>query len=317
MHPLKKPTATNALLLMTLLGAATWVQAAPVAGTVIHLSGPLFVKKLDGSMRVLGEQSGVEVGDTLSTQGKGYAQVRLRDDSLLTLQPGTVLSVDTFAYDVALPDADALVFTLKHGGLRSDGGLLGKRSQDRSTLITPNGRIGLQSASVVVYYQPAAVVATRASSRLKSLAVGLASSAGQADASYTAFVAAVSARYVYRLGNVLALAESWAAQGSASLVQVATEFASVLPAPLAPSSPPPGLFVQVLDGVINLTNGGGTQSFMAGQFGFTPSNMTPPLLVPKNPGISFTLPTTFLLPSGAPDATRQVSVPAAVDCQVR
>ena len=155
MNPLKSCSAINALLLLTLLSAATWVQAAPVAGTVIHLSGPLFVKKLDGSMRVLGEQSGVEVGDTLSTQGKGYAQVRLRDDSLLTLQPGTVLSVDRFAYDAASPAADAVVFTLKHGGLRSDGGLLGKRSQDRSTLITPSGRIGLQSASVVVYYQPA------------------------------------------------------------------------------------------------------------------------------------------------------------------
>ncbi|WP_431702821.1 hypothetical protein [Pseudomonas sp. BR20] len=314
MNLLKSSTAINALLLLTLLSAATWVQAAPVAGTVIHLSGPLFVKKLDGSMRVLGEQSLVEVGDTLSTQGKGYAQVRLGDDSLLTLQPGTVLSVDAFAYDVNTPGADAAMFTLKQGGLRSDGGLLGERSQDRSTLITPGGRIGLQSASVVVFYQPAAVVATRASSRLNSLAAGLASSAGQADTSYTAFVAAVSARYVYRLANVLASAESWAAQGRASLA------VTFVPAPSSLPSLPmqvPGLYVQVLDGQIYLTNRGGTLDVKAGQFGFTPSFTTPPVAVPKNPGISFVPPTVFNQSFGPPGSPASASRAGTVDCEVR
>lgn len=322
MNPLKRCTAINALLLLTLLSAATWVQAAPEAGVVTHLSGPLFVKKLDGSMRVLGEQSLVEVGDTLSTQGKGYAQVRLGDDSLLTLQPGTVLSVDAFAYDVNTPAADAAVFTLKQGGLRSDGGLLGKRSQDRSTLITPRGRINLQSASVVVYYQPAAVVATRASSRLKHLAVGLASSAGHAGASYTAAVAAVSARYAYRLADVLATVESWAAQGGVSFALFTSE---LVPGPASPpggragmpTGLPTGLYVQVLDGQVSLTNQGGAQNLTAGQFGFTASNTTPPVLVPKNPGLSFTMPTTFF--SSAPKANTGsgASGSSAVECQVR
>ena len=47
---------------------------------------------------------------------------------------------DTFAYDTALPAADALVFTLKHGGLRSDGGLLGKRSQPWMLALTAQAR---------------------------------------------------------------------------------------------------------------------------------------------------------------------------------
>lgn len=310
---LKHPTAIDLLLLLALVSAAPWVQAAPAAGTVIHLSGPLFVKKLDGSMRVLGEQSVVEVGDTLSTQGKGYAQVRLRDESLLTLQPRTTLSVDTFAYDVASPATDAVVFTLKQGGLRSDGGLLGKRSQDRSTLITPGGRIGLQSASVVVYYQPAAVVATHASTRLKSLAVGLASSAGHTDSSYRAFAAAVSARYAYRLANVLASAESWAGQGRASLAVYFTSEFTGNPASLPPAHPP-GLYVQVLDGMINITNGGGTQNFAPGQFGFTPSFTSPPLVVPTNPGIFLTAPASFTQP---PSTVNSGSGSTNVECQVR
>ncbi len=44
-----------------------------------------------------------------------------------------------------------------------------------------------------------------------------------------------------------------------------------------------GLYVQVLDGAINVSNGGGTQNFAAGQFGYTPSIQQPPIIVPQNP----------------------------------
>ncbi|EON13657.1 MULTISPECIES: hypothetical protein [Pandoraea] len=55
----------------------------------------------------------------------------------------------------------------------------------------------------------------------------------------------------------------------------------------------PGLYVQVLDGLINVTNPGGTQQFVAGQFGFTPQLATPPVFMPVNPGLTFTPPSVF------------------------
>jgi hypothetical protein len=58
----------------------------------------------------------------------------------------------------------------------------------------------------------------------------------------------------------------------------------------------PGLYVQVLDGVINLTNKGGSQNFAAGQFGFTPNFNQPPVILPNNPGIQFTPPPAFSAP---------------------
>jgi FecR-like protein len=58
----------------------------------------------------------------------------------------------------------------------------------------------------------------------------------------------------------------------------------------------PGLYVQVLDGVINLTNKGGSQNFSAGQFGFTPNFNQPPVVLPNNPGIQFTPPPAFSAP---------------------
>jgi hypothetical protein len=58
----------------------------------------------------------------------------------------------------------------------------------------------------------------------------------------------------------------------------------------------PGLYVQVLDGVINLSNKGGSQNFSAGQFGFTPNFNQPPVVLPSNPGIQFTPPPSFSAP---------------------
>jgi FecR-like protein len=61
----------------------------------------------------------------------------------------------------------------------------------------------------------------------------------------------------------------------------------------------PGLYVQVLDGVINLSNKGGSQNFSAGQFGFTPNFNQPPVVLPNNPGIQFTPPPAFDAPPQA------------------
>jgi hypothetical protein len=94
-------------------------------------------------------------------------------------------------------------------------------------------------------------------------------------------------------------------------------FAQIAP-PAAPRTPAlaPGLYVQVTDGMVNVANKGGTQSFTAGQFGFTPSTVQPPVIVPKNPGIQFTPPPSFSAPS---TVTGVASAPksGAVDCVVR
>lgn len=72
-----------------------------------------------------------------------------------------------------------------------------------------------------------------------------------------------------------------------------------------------GLYVHVIDGTINLANGGGSLNFAAGQFGYTPSFVQPPVVLPANPGILFTPPPAFTSPSRptpaqatAPDTVR-------------
>lgn len=65
-----------------------------------------------------------------------------------------------------------------------------------------------------------------------------------------------------------------------------------------PATPaiPPGMYVQVLDGMVIVNNPSGSSGFSAGQFGFTPSLPMPPIAVPHNPGISFSTPPFFTTP---------------------
>jgi hypothetical protein len=91
--------------------------------------------------------------------------------------------------------------------------------------------------------------------------------------------------------------------------------------PSAPKSIPsgglqPGLHVFVIDGIINLSNKGGTQQFNAGQFGYTASFIKPPIVLPNNPGLQFTPPPSFSAStqSNSPSAPGKSN---AVDCEVR
>jgi hypothetical protein len=78
-----------------------------------------------------------------------------------------------------------------------------------------------------------------------------------------------------------------------------------------------GLHVAVLDGMIAVTNAGGTQHFAAGQFGYVANVNVPPVIVPPNPGLKFTPPPVFSSSSG-PAASHNTTVQAEkVDCIVR
>ena len=77
----------------------------------------------------------------------------------------------------------------------------------------------------------------------------------------------------------------------------------------------PGLYVHVIDGVINLSNKGGTQNFSAGQFGYTASFIKPPIVLPANPGLQFIPPPAFSSPPGPAGAGAGKA--GNVDCEVR
>ena len=239
----------SVLLLALTLFAMAGALAAPVAGVVEQLSGPLLAKKAGGAVKILSLKSEVENGDTLVTEKNTYAQIRMIDNSEITLRPASTFVIENFSFDSARPDGDQARFNLVKGGLRSVTGLLGKRSKEKFELKTPTATIGIRGTTFVAEFVPPGVPAS--------------SGAG-------------------------------------------------------PGSRSPGLYVQVLDGMIHVSNPGGGASFNAGQFGFVPNAVLPPVIVPGNPGMQFTPPPVFNASTGPQAPGRPgTAAPAAIDCEVR
>jgi hypothetical protein len=120
--------------------------------------------------------------------------------------------------------------------------------------------------------------------------------------------------------NKLLLVLLFGLPGASALAQIS------LPVPAGGVSGPaksptgalaPGLYVQVIDGLINVSNRGGTTAFAAGQFGYTQNFQQPPVIVPKNPGIQFSPPPAFNSSSGPQSNTSTGNKSNAVDCEVR
>lgn len=278
----KRRTAIKSFAALALGMVSGLAWAAPVVGTVVNLSGPLMVRKADGVVKVLALRSEVEQGDTLLTEKNTYARVKFIDNSEVTLKPGTTFRIEAFSYEAAKPEGDSASFNLLKGGLRSVSGLLGQRNKEKFQLKTPTATIGIRGTTFIAEFV-------------------------EDDAT------AVAARQAY-----------WHAS-SAGLDAAPLPAAPLL---LAQNTPPrivlpgekpslaPGLYVHIIDGLINLTNKGGVQSFSAGQFGFTPSAIKPPVVLPVNPGLLFLPPPSFSA-SVQGNAMGGTNKAQAVDCEVR
>ena len=291
MRPPKKCTAIKFALCSLLLSFAALAHAAEAIGTVMLLSGPLLVRTADGKSRILARNSVLAEGDTLATRKDSYAKLHFSDDSEIILQPETTLRIEKFSFDANRPQQDQARFVLVSGGLQVTAGMLGKRSPERASLMTLQGEVNIGGATAIIQYREPEV-ATQAMLR--------------------AFLFASTAALDIADATVRTDAPALSVSAPLLLAQLS------IPSPTA--SRAPGLYVQVLDGLIHVTNPGGTQNFAAGQFGFTPAVNRPPVILPANPGMQFTPPPLFNAPASvSPGAgAAGAGLPsAAVDCVVR
>jgi hypothetical protein len=135
MQGMTKSRAARVFAATLFVAAAQFAQAA---GTVTHLSGTLYVKRPDGSVRLLSEKSRVVQGDQLSTERATYAQVKFDDGGLVTLRPNTRVNIDRFAFEKAEPKKDGFVMSLLRGGFRAITGLIGKRANRNAYRVSTN-----------------------------------------------------------------------------------------------------------------------------------------------------------------------------------
>jgi hypothetical protein len=297
MNPPKRCIATKVSVLLALFLAGQAV-AEPI-GVVTDSTGPLLAKSSSGSIKVLAVGSPVELSDTLVSRAGAYARVVLTDHTIVTLGPDTELALDKYSFHEKAspaqqngPGPDEAVLVLSQGRVRVTSGILGTRDTDSFTLRAGTAVIDIHHSTFIAEYrQPSPEQLARGDIMLAPA----------------------------RRAPVLGLGH---AGGKYTYVQLQT-FDSARLAQITPLGPPPasgarapGLYVQVLDGLINVSNKGGSASFSAGQFGYTASITQPPVVVPVNPGIKFTPPPAFSAPP-ASQAGSSASKTGTVDCVVR
>lgn len=279
--------------------------AGTAVGTVTQVNGPLLLKRADGTIKAITLNSFVEQGDTLVTQKNTYAQLRFADDSEVTLKPDTQLKIEVLVYNAAAANNMDTVFSLAKGAVQIRTGAAARATPENIKLVMPSL---LDPVSSVVLDRKAgtAFVAEYVAGSAESTLARFDSR--QLAARYPAVLLA-SAESAYRSDAPrFSLPKNW----DAPLV-----LAQLAP-PTAPKSPAlaPGLYVQVIDGLIQLSNRGGVQQFAAGQFGYTASFIKPPVIVPNNPGIRFNPPPAFQS-STAVQSGSTSNKPKTVDCEVR
>ncbi|HWW80320.1 MAG TPA: hypothetical protein VNY82_12040 [Steroidobacteraceae bacterium] len=298
MAPSKSSIATkvSALLALFLSGHAV---AEPI-GVVTDSTGALLAKTATGSIKVLAVGSSVELSDTLVSRAGAYTRVALIDHTTITLGPDTELALDKYSFHEKAPptqengqQSDEAVLVLSRGRVRVTSGILGTRDTDSFTLRAETAVIDIGHSTFIAEYRQ------RAPGQL-----------ARGD-----IISAPARR-----APVLGLGQ---ARGKYTYVQLqsfdSVRLAQNIPGP--PSGDPtsgrnPGLYVQVLDGTIHVTNSGGSQNFTAGQFGFTPSFQQPPIILPTNPGMQFTPPPSFSSPLVSQGGSGGAK-PGDVNCQVR
>lgn len=146
----RTPAALVSAALLVAFASAS-VSAAPV-GTVTHSAGTVSVKRLDGTVKLLGVRSDVHEGDVISTESGTYTRVKFKDGGSLTVRPNSQVQVANYSFREDKPESDNVVISLFKGGLRAITGLLGQRNRGKVKYKAPTATIGIRGTSFGLLY---------------------------------------------------------------------------------------------------------------------------------------------------------------------
>jgi len=129
-----------------LTSAPAWPQE--VAGMIENASGSVSV--IHGS-QTRTAQAGAQLlpGDRIATAPGSYTQIKLRDDTLLTMGPGCRVRISRFRFD---PDTNAgsMLVTVIKGALRVTTGVIAQRTPEAVQIRTMLGTVGIRGKQFIV-----------------------------------------------------------------------------------------------------------------------------------------------------------------------
>src|SRR5262245_55674546 len=140
------------LPLVLLIGAAG-AGAAEDAGHIKVSKGAVHIER--AGQRLPGPVgSVVQQGDLVVTGSDGSVGITFRDNSLLSVGPDSVLSIDRFAFD-STTHQGSFESSLKQGTLAVVSGKLAKQSPEAMKVKTPAAILGVRGTEFLVRTGPA------------------------------------------------------------------------------------------------------------------------------------------------------------------
>jgi hypothetical protein len=139
---------------MFLALAASAASMAQTAGKFIVAVGDVKLVGKDGNARTAERGSELREGDTIVTGANGLAQLRLQDNSLISVRANTEMKLDKFAFAGETDSNASLFISLAKGGLRSITGLIGKANRAGYRINTPVATIGIRGTDHEPFYIP-------------------------------------------------------------------------------------------------------------------------------------------------------------------
>lgn len=134
------------LLAISILGFS--VQAAEQAGMIKVSKGAVSIER-DGQRMAAAVGTPVMVADRLRTGDDGSVGLTLRDNTLLSAGPNSLLVVDKFAYDNAAQDGK-MALTIRKGTLSVASGKIAKRTPESVDFHTPTSILGVRGTEFVI-----------------------------------------------------------------------------------------------------------------------------------------------------------------------
>src|SRR2546425_10562266 len=112
-------------------------------GDVVVARGPAEIRAATGTP--------VQSGDTIRVGPASNAQIRMTDEPIVGLRPGTVFRIDAYEYS---GQAEARsIFSLLKGGFRTVTGAIGRlHSRERYAVRTPTATIGIRGTHYTVVH---------------------------------------------------------------------------------------------------------------------------------------------------------------------
>ena len=138
-------------LLAGLAGAAHAAGAARTSVGEITLSvGPVVKTSAQGVVERVTRGSPILPGDRLDTAEGGHVHIRFVDGALVSVRPGSRLTVEDYQYDAKQVSNSLVRFKLEYGVARAISGAAAEGAKDRFRLNTPLVAIGVRGTDFVV-----------------------------------------------------------------------------------------------------------------------------------------------------------------------